>query len=210
MKKMTLAMTVIAGLIGASAACAADINIDEGVYIVGGVGRSISGDSGKSSVDDLVQLAGGKKFTSEMGKPVLGKLEIGYQLNQYLSLEGGYIGSKKESYTASGGNLASPVNATPRFAGWNGTIVGSWPVSNRFSLLAKVGAAQMQELATIRTTGFVDSTTGAKGALTNGVGVKYNFNKSTFLRFDVDRYNIGTTTASRFSIIGVLEAGYKF
>lgn len=206
MKKIILAATAIAGLIGVSTAFAGD----NGMYLLGGVGKTIVGDSGQSSVDNVLASSGGGGFSSSMNAPILYKLQVGYQLDQNWALEGGYIGSRNVNYSASGGNLAGTITSSSRINGWNLTTVGALPLANGFSILGKVGLAAMQELATVRAAGFTDSTTGSNIHISYGIGAKYDLSNTVFIRFDMDRYNIGTSAASSNSTVGMIDLGYKF
>jgi OOP family OmpA-OmpF porin len=206
MKKITLAVLVVAGSLSASTAFAAD----QGLYILGGVGRTTGGDGGQSSVDNALTSAGASGFSSNMDTPTLYKLQAGYQLNKNLAVEGGYLGSNNASYSASGGNLPGTVNSSASISGWNVTGVGILPLNDKFSLLGKLGVADMKESATAQGGGFSASTSGSKSGLTYGVGVKYDLTNALFVRADLDSYDIGNSNTSSRSTVGMVDIGYRF
>ncbi|MBV8666227.1 MAG: outer membrane beta-barrel protein [Burkholderiaceae bacterium] len=205
MKNIAMVALVTLGLMGAASAFA-----DDGVYVLGGVGKAIAGDGGRSAIDNLVTAAGGADFSSTMSEPATYKLEVGYQLDDNLALEGGYIGSKTVNYSAAGGNLNSPVLATSRINGWNLVGVATAPLGNGFGLLGKFGFANMQVLGHAKSSGFSDFTSGGAMDITFGIGAKYDFTKQLFVRLDVDRFSVGSSNVSSRSTIATLNFGYKF
>jgi OOP family OmpA-OmpF porin len=206
MKKITFAVMTIAGLIGASPVFAAD----PGWYLLGGVGQTTGGDGGQSSVDNSLTSAGATGFSSNMDTPTLYKLEAGYQFNRNWALEGGYLGSSNTNYSALGGNLNGAATSSASFGGWNVTGVGILPLGSGFSLLGKLGVANMQESANVQGGGFSTSTNGSKTDATYGIGIKYDFSNAVFVRADLDSYNIGNSNASSRSTVGMIDIGYKF
>lgn len=206
MKKTYVAALTFAGLIGASSAFASG----QGLYLLGGAGQTTGGNSGQSSVDNALTSAGTNGFSSNMNTPDLYKLQTGYQLDRNWALEGGYLGSNNASYSASGGNLPGSVTSSPSLKGWNMTGVGIMPIGNGFSLLGKLGVANMQESATVQGAGFSASTSGSKTDATYGIGAKYDFSNSVFVRLDLDSYNIGNSNSASRSTVGMIDIGYKF
>jgi hypothetical protein len=206
MKNIVAAAAVIAGLMGASTAFAGE----DGVYVLAGIGKPTAGDGGRSTIDGLVTAAGGAGFSSSMSTPTAYKLQIGFQLDENLALEGGYIGSQTVNYVATGGNLTGTVSSTSRISGWNLTGIGALPLGRGFSLLGKLGFANMQELAAAKATGFTDFTSGSKLDLTYGIGAKLDLAQGFFVRLDVDRYDLGSANASSRSTVAMLDLGYKF
>lgn len=206
MKKITLAVVAIASMACASTAIADD----KGLYLLGGVGQTTGGNGGQSSVDSALTSAGANGFSSSMSTPTLYKLQAGYQIDRNWAVEGGYLGSNNSNYSASGGNLPGTVTSSASVSGWNLTAVGMLPLADKFSLLGKLGVADMQESATAQAAGFSASTSGSKTDLTYGLGVKYDFTNAVFARLDLDSYNIGNSNSSRRSTVGMIDIGYKF
>ena len=119
----------------------------------------------------------------------------GYQLNKYLALEGGYVNL----------NDVQGVNGTVRSdiatEAWTFSPVLTYPVTNKLSLLARVGAAYMQ--GEVRTKNGTALTTrrsddgyepfygvGARYAVFDNLGVRAEWE-----RYDRDDYNIDLLTA---------------
>lgn len=205
MKKITLAVLAIAGLVGASTSFADD----SGWYVLGGVGPTTGGRD-QSKLDHTLKAAGASGFSSSINTATVYKLQAGYQINSFFAVEGGYIASNREIYSASGGNLPGPVTATGRISGWNLTAVGILPLAYQFSLLGKLGAAGIGDTDTLTGFGQPVYAMGSKTDLTYGFGAKYDFTKAVFVRLDVDSYNIGSTLSATRSNVWMLGLGYKF
>ena len=208
MKKSNLQMVLAAGALVASisAASAADVN---GFYVLGGIGRTFNNND-QSGLDNSLRAAGATGFSSSLGDPTIYKLQLGYQINPYFAVEGGYLGSSSETYTASGGNLAGPVSASVKIRGWNLNGVGVWPLGNGFSLLGKLGIADIRSSGNVSGPGGTFSASGSKTNATFGIGAKYDFSNNVFVRADVDSYDIGSSGSSSRSTIWLLDLGYKF
>jgi OOP family OmpA-OmpF porin len=205
MKKSTLAVMAIAGLLGASTAVAGD----DGLYLLGEVGR-ITGNGGQSLLDHGLTAAGAVGFSSSVNAPTLYKLQAGYQINRNWAVEGGYLGADNAHYSAAGGSLRRAVTGTASINGWDLTAVGILPVSDKFSLLGKIGIADMQEKATTQRAGVSSSTSSTKTDLTYGIDAKYDFTDTIFMRVGLDSYNIGNSNYSVRNTMAMIAAGYKF
>ncbi|MDE2118425.1 MAG: porin family protein, partial [Betaproteobacteria bacterium] len=205
MKKIALAVLAIAGLAGASTAFASD----DGWYVLVGAGQP-TGNSDQSLLDNALIAGGARGFSSSLSKPTVYKLQAGYQINKNFAVEGGYLGSNNETYTATGGNLAGPVTASGNVTGWNLTAVGILPIANQFSLLGKLGVATIRDSATATGPGGTFSASGTKTDATYGLGAKYDFTNAVFVRLDVDSINVGSSASSSRSTVWTIDLGYKF
>ena len=205
MKKITLAVMAVAGLAGASTAFAGD----QGWYVFGAVGQTFN-DNGKSDLDSDLSSLGAKGFSSSINKPTVYNLDVGYQLNKNLAFEGGYLGSNNETYTASGGNLAGPLSASADVSGWDVAAVGILPIANQFSLLGKVGVADIRESATLIGPGGAVSLIGSKTDITYGIGAKYDFTEAIAGRIDLDRYSVGSSSSYSHTNVWTVGVAYKF
>ena len=161
-------------------------------------------------MDNALIAAGGTGFASSMSKPTVYKLDVGYQFNENYAVEGGYIGSSNETYTATGGNLAGAVSATGKVDGWEVSAVGILPMADQFSLLGKLGVANTHTSATLVGPGGAVSASGNKTALSYGIGAKYDFTASTALRLNVDRFKTGSSSSSSYNTLWTLGVAYKF
>lgn len=206
MKKAIAGLFVAATMAGISGAALAG---DEGWYVLGGAGQ-LTSNNDKQILDNALTAAGGTGFSSSLSDPTVYKLQVGYQINKNFAVEGGYLGSNNETYTASGGNLVGPVSASASASGWNLTAVGILPIANQFSLLGKLGVADIRLSGTVTGPGGTASASGTKTDLTYGLGAKYDFTNAVFGRFDLDSYKTGSSTSSSRNTVWTLGVGYKF
>lgn len=205
MKKIILALMALIGLAGATTAFADD----DGWYVLGAVGRPTGSDY-QSRVDNALIAAGGTGFSSSFSKATVYKLQLGYQINKNFAVEGGYLGSSNQTYSATGGNLGGTLTVSGNVSGYNLIAVGILPLANQFSLLGKLGVAGLQESVTATGGGFTVSVNGSKTDLTYGLGAKYDFTKEISMRLDLDSYNVGNSTSASRSNVWMVGAGYKF
>jgi opacity protein-like surface antigen len=207
MKKILLSL-MLASLAGVAVAAESS---DRGLYVLAGAGQATNNND-QSDLDSALRSAGGVGFASSLSNPTAYKIQIGYQIWKYLAVEGGYLGSNNETYTASGGNLAGPVSASASINGENFVLVPILPVVDQFSILGKVGVADLRVSGTLAGPRGAVSVSGSKTDLTYGIGAKYDFtaNRGVFMRVDYDRYNIGNSNASSTIYVWMIDLGYKF
>jgi OOP family OmpA-OmpF porin len=205
MKKFTLAIIAITSLAGATTAFASE----DGWYLFGAVGQT-TGSGVKPMLDYQLTSAGKNGFSSGLSTPTVYNLYVGYQINKNVAFEGSYIGSTNETYHATGGNLAGPVTASAKISGWTLTAVGMLPLANQFSLLGKLGVADIQVTAAVTGLGNNTYISGIKTDITYGVGTKYDFNNVVSMRLDLDSYNIGSSFSSSRCSVWTVGVGYKF
>ena len=121
------------------------------------------------------------------------RLYAGYQFNRYWALEGGYFDLGKFGYTANTVPLGS-LTGDIRLKGWNLDLVGTLPLSDRFSLLGRVGANYADTNDTFTSTGAVrvinPNPTSRDTNYKFGLGVQYAFNDALALRVEAERYRI--------------------
>lgn len=208
MRVSSLIFAIVVGLVGAASTFAAE-NSEVGFYVFGGAGR-VFNNNDQSDFDNALRSVGATGFSSSFSDPTVYKFQVGYQFMKYLAVEGGYIGSNNESYSASGGNLAGPVSASADISGWNLNAVGIWPVTPQFSLLGKLGVADLKLSGTVSGPGGSVSLNSSKTDVTYGIGAKYDFNSNIFMRLDVDRYTIGSSNSSSHTNVWMIDLGYKF
>jgi len=190
-------------------ASGAALAADSGFYVLGGVGQ-VTGNNDKAVLDSALISLGGAGFSSSLSKPTVYKLQAGYQINRNLAVEGGYLGSNNETYSASGGNLAGPVVASGKINGWNLTAVGILPVAAQFSLLGKLGVSGIKTSVNVTGPGGTAAVGGSKTDLTYGIGAQCDFTDAFFARLDLDSYKTGSSTSSSRSTVWMIDVGYKF
>lgn len=123
------------------------------------------------------------------------KVYSGYQLNKYLGVEGGFANlNDMTAYTTT-----SRVNTNAD--AWTLAAVGSYPLTTKLSVMAKLGAAYVLTSTNTRVGAGLTQRTGDDSYQPYyGVGVKYAVVDNVDLRaewerFDLDHYNIDLMTA---------------
>ncbi len=128
------------------------------------------------------------------------KLFVGKQLNRYLALEAGFYDLGEFGFNAatSGGGV---LNGNASFRGMNLDLVGQMPLTERFSLLARVGAAYTKtstsftgnRLNAVTAPHASDKKTGLKA----GLGLEYKFSEALAMRAEVERYRVNDAVGNR-------------
>ena len=128
------------------------------------------------------------------------RLFIGKQLNRYLAIEAGYYDLGEFGFnavTSTGGTL----NGNAAFRGVNLDLVGQMPLTERFSLLARVGAAYTKT-STHFTGNRLNAVTAPnasekKAGLKAGLGLEYKFSEALAMRAEVERYRVNDAVGNR-------------
>ncbi len=195
----------IAGLVGATSVYADD----EGWYVFGAAGQT-TGDNDQSTLDNALSSVEQPGSHPSLSTPTVYNLDVGYQFVENFAVEGGYIGSTDETYSASGGNISSPVNASAHIRGWTLDAVGIWSLDSQSGLLGKLGVAGIQDKATVTGPGGTVSLSGTKTDLTYGLGAERDFDNDVLVRLDWDSYMVGDSASSSRGGVWTLGVGYKF
>ena len=123
------------------------------------------------------------------------KVYTGYQFNKYLGVEGGYANlNDMTAHTAT-----TMVNTNSN--AWILAAIGSYPLTDKFSVIGKLGAAYVLTSTNTRVGAALSQRTGDDNYQPYyGVGVKYALLDNVDLRaewerFDLDHYNIDLMTA---------------
>jgi len=135
------------------------------------------------------------------------KVFAGYQFSKYGASEVGYLDLGKASLSASGTanaftNSLNPLVATGtptsiggdfKATGWNVSLVGTLPVTEKFGLLGRIGAlwwkARLDPLVSASGVGIAGASQSATGTKpTFGVGLKYDFAGNVGLRAEWERF----------------------
>lgn len=155
------------------------INFD-GWYAGFGFGQSKYGDVGVTTANTRTE--GWKVYS-------------GYQFNKYLGVEGGY--ANLNDMTATNGTARAEVESNA----WALAAVGSYPLTDKFAVMAKLGAAYVQTNASVKIGTALAQRSGDDSYQPYyGLGVKYALLDNVDLRaewerFDLDDYNIDLMTA---------------
>jgi OmpA-OmpF porin, OOP family len=116
----------------------------------------------------------------------------GYQLNRYVAVEAGYTDLGTASIRASvvpTGTFERRIKTT----GFDVSVVGILPVTNKFALFARAGAFMSERKTSITASGDVELLAGVQGntarqtKATFGAGVTYDFTKNIALRAEASQ-----------------------
>lgn len=160
-----------------------------------------------SSIDSAVASVGGTSTTSESGRSEGWKVYTGYQFNKYLGVEGGYANlNDATAHTAITAPVAGTIRTNVATDAWTLAVVGTYPLTDKFSVMGKVGAAYVLTEVRAQATGAGSGTTASIAVGDDsyqpyyGVGVSYalldNLNlRAEWERFDMDDINVDLMTA---------------
>lgn len=130
------------------------------------------------------------------------KVFAGYQFNPYLGIEAGYTDSGEVSLNSTFVGGAATIKAEG--TGWQGSVVGTLPISNSISAFGKVGFFAWDLDATIAATGPGGTASGS--ASTDGTdhvlgaGLNWKLNNTTGIRAEWERYRYDDTDNDFFSV----------
>lgn len=204
---VALVSVIIAG--SASIAQAGDF------YVMGAVGRT-SLDVNKGDIDNAVRSAGATALSSSLDKNDTGyKVQLGYQVNPYFAVEGGYVNLGKANYRAS--FTGGTANAEVKADGWNIAALGIYPFNDQFSIFGKLGVIDAKVTASATATGPAGSATASDSSTklkpNYGIGAMYNVTKAVAIRAEYERFNkLGNSSTTGEANIDLLSLGvsYKF
>lgn len=159
-----------------------------GLYAVGSIGQA----SYASGPSIPYALRGGAEV-AKSGKSTGYKLQLGYQFNEHLAVEGGYVNLGSASSSANNQQLGASLNSSMKSQGMNAVAVGILPIGERFSLFGKAGLIYASSDTT--NSGQVNGGRAVSTALhksgmapTWGVGAAYKLTEKVALRADFDQY----------------------
>ena len=198
-------MLRVLGLAGLGSLAAFSATAQDAGYYYGGlsVGQS------RARIDDeriTAGLLGAGLRTTTMSldeSDTAFKLFGGYQFNRYLAVEGGYFDLGKFGFTSTT-VPAGTLNGQIKLRGFNLDLVGTLPLSERFSVIGRVGAQVARASDSFSGTGAVQvlSPNPSKRA-TNykvGLGLQYEVNPSFLVRAEAERYRIDDAVGNRGDI----------
>jgi OOP family OmpA-OmpF porin len=128
------------------------------------------------------------------------KLFGGYQFNRYFALEGGYFDLGRFGYTATTfptGTLDGQI----KLRGFNLDLVGTLPISERLSVIGRVGAQIAKASDSFNGTGAVHvPNRNPSKRETNykvGLGLQYEVTPSFLIRGEAERYRVNDAIGNR-------------
>jgi OOP family OmpA-OmpF porin len=219
--KLVALIALACASMGSASAASADDNIfinpdwaNSAWYMGGSFGQS------RASIDDqrLIRslTANGATLNSfnkdERDHGV--KLFVGKQLNQYFAVEGGYFDLGKFDFAATtSGN--GTLRGEAGFRGANLDLVGQLPLTQRFSLLGRVGmqyAKTDTRFSGNRLTGVTNPNSSERKLNAKvGVGMEYKLTEAWALRGDLERYRLNDAVGNRGDVdLASVSLVYKF
>ena len=187
---------------------------DSGWYAGANVGRSLATiDDGR--ITSGLQAGGfATSSISDRDRSTGFKLYGGYQINKNFAVEGGYFDLGKFGYTATtvpAGTLTGDI----KVKGLNLDLVGTLPLTDKFSVFGRAGLNYAQAKDTFTSTGAIrvtnpnPSKSGTNYKL--GVGVQYALTEALALRGEAERYRVNDAIGNK-GHIDLLSVGliYRF
>lgn len=163
----------------------------------------------RAKIDDARIISGllGGGFSSatlsDDNRDTGGKIFGGYQFNRYLALEGGYFDLGKFGFTANTVPLGT-LTGTIKIKGVDLDLVGTLPITEKFSAFGRVGVNRAEARDTFAGTGLVRILTpSANKRDTNakvGLGLQYAFTDALGMRAEVERYRINDAVGNKGDI----------
>jgi len=128
------------------------------------------------------------------------KIFGGYQLNKNFAVEGGYFDLGKFGYSATT-VPAGTLNGNMKVRGLNLDLVGTLPMTEKFSVFGRVGVNYAQTRDNFSGTGAVSVTNpNPRKNDTNykfGAGLQYAFNDSLAMRLEGERYRVNDAVGNK-------------
>ena len=146
-----------------------------------------------------VSLSGIQKDNKDTGYKIFG----GTQLNRNFALEGGYfrLGESKFNATTT---PAGTLNGRVRVQGLNLDLVGTLPLTENFSAIARIGGIYAQTRDNFSASGAVAAGNPSPrhngGGYKAGVGLQYALGSSMLVRGEVERYRVDDAVGHRSNI----------
>lgn len=127
----------------------------------------------------------------------------GYQFNPYFGVEGGYFNLGKFGFDSTTTPLGS-LNGRFKVDGINIDLVGSLPINDQLSILARMGVINGRSRDVFTSTGAV-SVINSNPEITKrdykaGLGFSYKFSHSMSLRGEIERYKINDAFGGKANI----------
>jgi OOP family OmpA-OmpF porin len=191
--KFTKASGILSCMILAAMTSSLTLADDAGWYLGGNIGQTRADIDEQRIADSLLQNGFSNTLVKDDSIDAGYKLFGGYQFNRYLALEGGYFNLGEFNFTSTT-QPAGTFNGSLEAHGINIDLVGTLPITEKFSAFGRAGVTYAQTKDAFNGTGAVHvfSPT-AKERDTNfkvGAGLQYAFNDNWAMRLEAERYRI--------------------
>ncbi len=131
------------------------------------------------------------------------KLFGGYRFNRNFAVEGGYFDLGRFGFTATT-VPAGTLNGNIRLKGVNLDLVGTVPITEKFSAFGRVGVNYAEARDSFSGTGVVNvlnsNPSKREANIKFGGGVQYDFTQSLGMRLEAERYRINDAVGNRGDI----------
>lgn len=197
-----LTMALLAALASSGVQAQSTFN-NTGMYVGIGAGESKAKFDNGATAQSLVGagVTAGALTEDERGNAY--KAFIGVPLSPNWAVEAGYFDLGRFGFDAAT-SPAGSVSGTTRIQGLNLDLVGNLPITERWSLLGRVGAAYAETQSSF-------SGTGASGAGTQssskrdthykyGFGTEYAFTPALTMRLEGERYRVNDAIGQRANV----------
>lgn len=190
MKTMHLMAAMVSALALSTSASAGFFDLTLAPYVGAGIGKSQA---------DITCPA----LTSCDDKDTAYKLYGGLEVNEFLSMEFGYVDLGKSTYSGA-------VSGKRDTRGMSVQIVGTYALSPKFTLLGKGGFGILHtEVDGTVVASNSEADTDLEWSL--GLGAQYNFTKKVGMRVEWERYfNVGDATTTGEADVDLITAGVVF
>lgn len=136
----------------------------------------------------------------------------GYQMNRAFGLEAGFFRLGKLGFTSTT-NPAGTMLGETNMQGLNLDLVGTLPITDRFSAIGRAGGTYARTRTTLSGTGAVAVTNTTpserKGGYKAGIGLQYEVSRNFFVRGEVERYRMSDAVDGH-SNVDVYSVGLVF
>ena len=206
--KLSLAIALAFSATASNVAFAADdfINPDwanSAVYVGASVGQSKSHQDDQAVVRTLTGSNTFNTFSNDQ-KDRGFKLFVGKQLNQYFAIEGGYFDLGKFDMAATVPALGRGIAGETRYRGVNLDLVGQLPLSQRISLLGRIGGQYTRTgtsfsgpaIAVPNNRYSGDSDFGPKA----GLGLEFKLSEALAIRAEAERSRVNDAIGRRGNV----------
>lgn len=128
------------------------------------------------------------------------KLFGGYQFNKNFALEGGYFNLGKFGFTSTT-VPAGTLNGQIKLQGVNLDLVGTLPLTERWSAIGRVGAQYAQARDSFSGTGAISvanpNPSKSQANYKAGLGIQYAFSPSLLVRGEAERYRVNDAVGNK-------------
>lgn len=187
------------GILMAAPAMAQDTSL---YYGGASVGQSKTGTDANGLTSGLLPGVSAASSTTDE-KDTAYKLFGGYQFNRNFAIEGGYFNLGKNSFNAAtvpAGNLTGET----KVQGVNLDLVGTLPLTERLSALARIGAHHAWSKSTFSGSGAAAGVPGSNkrddSGYQMGLGMQYELNPSMWVRGEIERYRTKDAVGQRTNV----------